>query len=76
MPTATKKDLRSSLSIQVRRFRERCGWSQMELAGKVSVSRSTINRIERGHHTPEGATIYRLADAFGCSADDLRQAPR
>ena len=49
----------------VRSIREDQGLKQYELAAKAGVHPQTINRIEKGHCTPDVATLTRLADALG-----------
>ncbi len=51
------------------------GWSQAELAIKVSVSRKTINTIENGHFVPSTELALKLAAAFGKKVEDLFQLP-
>ena len=40
--------------------RTRLGWTQAELARRSGVRVETLNRIERGHVTPDTATIAKL----------------
>ena len=40
--------------------RTRLGWTQAELARRSGVRAETLNRIERGHVTPDTATIAKL----------------
>jgi transcriptional regulator with XRE-family HTH domain len=42
---------------QVKRIRQSLNLSQMELAEKLSVSFSTVNRWENGHSTPSKLAI-------------------
>ncbi|HBO7067931.1 TPA: helix-turn-helix transcriptional regulator, partial [Pseudomonas aeruginosa] len=37
---------------RVRELRAERGWSQAELAGKLEVSRQTVNAIETGRYDP------------------------
>lgn len=71
MTSITRSQIRATLSSQVRRLRLRLGWSQLDLAETIGVSRATVNRIERGHHTPDVHTVYHLADVLGVTADTL-----
>jgi transcriptional regulator with XRE-family HTH domain len=45
----------------VKRRRERQGWTQAELAAKVGVHRITIARLEGGGKGPSWALLERLA---------------
>ncbi len=47
------------------------GFSQAELAERVSVSTEFVSRMERGKTLPSLETFVRLRDVLGCSADDL-----
>lgn len=45
--------------------RTRLGWTQGELAVRVSVSRKTINTVENGVFTPSVSLALRLAEVLG-----------
>jgi putative transcriptional regulator len=45
--------------------RTRLGWTQADLAVRVSVSRKTINTVENGVFTPSVTLALRLAAALG-----------
>jgi putative transcriptional regulator len=55
--------------------RRAAGWTQAELAERVSVSRKSINTIENGVFVPSTILALRLARAFGCSVHDLFALP-
>ncbi|MBI3963515.1 MAG: helix-turn-helix transcriptional regulator [Candidatus Kerfeldbacteria bacterium] len=59
------------LMNHVRKFRQRAGLSQDEIARAVGVSRQTIIAIERGNYTPSVALALRLSKLFGRSVEDL-----
>ena len=44
---------------------------QKELAALLNISDSTVSNYENGVHCPDPATLCRLADFFGVSADYL-----
>jgi len=46
-------------------------WSQAELAARVGVSRNSINSIENGHFDPSLPLAFAIADAFGCTIEDV-----
>lgn len=52
------------------RRRER-GWSQAELAGRLTVSRQTVIAIETGRYDPSLPLAFRLARVFGCTIEEL-----
>ena len=68
-----EQQLRDALAANVARLRKERGWSQKNLAALAGISRIQLSRIENGHHTPGADVIYGLADAFGVTADQLRQ---
>ncbi|WP_121035302.1 helix-turn-helix transcriptional regulator [Terracoccus luteus] len=47
------------------------GWSQVELAERLGVSRQTVISIERGRFDPSLPLAFRLAAAFECRIEDL-----
>jgi DNA-binding XRE family transcriptional regulator len=54
--------------------RERCRalhMTQQELADAVNAGRVTIARAESGRQEPSLSLAIRLAEALGCSLDDL-----
>ena len=61
-----------TLTNKIRENRFRHGEvTQKELAGRVGVSRQTINAIENGRHAPTVAVAIRIADVFGVAVDQL-----
>ena len=53
-----------------KRRRER-GWSQPELARRLSINEMTVSRIERGLSNFAIGTLEHLAKKLGVSVDDL-----
>ena len=51
--------------------RTRLGWTQADLAVRVSVSRKTINTVENGVFTPSVTLALKLAKALGESVEAL-----
>lgn len=46
-------------------------WSQAELAGRVGVSRQTINAIETGKYDPSLPLAFALARVFGAAIEAI-----
>ena len=46
------------------RARRALGWSQAELARRAGVRVETLNRLERGRHSPNVATVDKLSRAL------------
>lgn len=61
--------LQKFLGSQVRVFRDKRGFSQIELAERLSVSKETIGKIERGAAAPSFRTLDKLCR-------ELRISPR
>jgi transcriptional regulator with XRE-family HTH domain len=53
-------------------LRERAGWSQADLAGRVGLTQSTLSRVERGQAQPDVFTFHKVAGAFGMRTCDLQ----
>lgn len=51
--------------------REKCGWSQEELAEKLDVSRQAVSKWEGAQATPDIQKIIKMAELFGVSTDYL-----
>jgi putative transcriptional regulator len=46
-------------------------WTQADLAMRVSVSRQTINAIEKGKFDPSLPTAFRLAKLFNLKIEEI-----
>ena len=46
-------------------------WTQAELAERLGVERSTVAKWESGASQPQAAHLIALAEAFGCTVDEL-----
>jgi ribosome-binding protein aMBF1 (putative translation factor) len=55
-------------------YRLKMGWSQRELATRMSTSQSYIARLEAGDIDPQVSTLVRLASIFGVTAAALVDA--
>ena len=60
------------MSARIKEARQARGWSQQELAERVSVSQPTIVHWEQGTHVPRHLALARLADALGVSRQWLQ----
>ena len=59
------------LQVHLKVARARAGLTQEELASRVSVTRKTINTIERGHFVPSTLLALKLARALGTAVEEL-----
>lgn len=55
----------------VRELRTEKGWSQADLADKLTVSRQTVNAIETGRYDPSLPLAFALAKLFKCRIEDI-----
>ena len=67
-----------SVSNKIIKLRERCGLNQKELAERLSINRSVLNRIESGTRPVRDDELKIFADYFNVSADYLlgRETPK
>ena len=56
---------------RVKQWREGQGWSQGELARRLSVSRQTINAVETNKYDPSLPLALRMAKLFAVPVDQL-----
>lgn len=55
----------------IRELRKKNGWSQADLAAKLSTTQQSIARYETGQRQLDPETIGALCEIFGCTADYL-----
>ena len=46
-------------------------WTQADLAGRVGVSRQTINAVEKGKYDPSLSLAFDLARLFGGNIEEI-----
>lgn len=64
-------ELQVLVGINIRRFRQRLGWSQEELADRCSLHRTYIGGIERGERNITLETLSVIAQALNCTPTEL-----
>ncbi len=64
-------ELGLNLGKRVAARRKSLGWTQDELAERMSVDAETISRFERGAHLPSLPTLERLANALRLEIGEL-----
>jgi len=52
-------------------LRQERGWSQLELARQLAVSRQTVNAIETGRYDPSLPLAFKLASLFGLRIEEI-----
>ena len=55
----------------IRKYREKLGLTQAQLATKVGVTASAVTQWESGDRKPDIIYLKKLAQILNCSADDL-----
>ncbi|BDD37893.1 XRE family transcriptional regulator [Streptococcus ruminantium] len=67
----TDKELALYIGNKIKEYRKLKGLTQKELAEKVEMGDTTIANYEKGFRTPKKNTLFKLANAFDISIDDL-----
>lgn len=57
--------------IKIKKLRDKCGISQMQLAKMLEIDRSTVAKWETGEASPRSDKLPVLAKALECKIDDL-----
>lgn len=57
--------------LALKKYREKRGIKQFELADLLGVAKSTISMWETGERKPDIVTLKKLAELFQCTTDDL-----
>lgn len=60
--------------LEIKKYREKMGWKQSELAEKCGVATSTVGMWEIGKRKPDIITIKKLAYLFNCTTDELLES--
>jgi putative transcriptional regulator len=60
---------------RLRVLRAERAWSQQDLAGRLEVSRQSINAIETGKYDPSLPLAFRIAEVFGGTIEDIFVSP-
>ena len=64
-------NLRSLLSLNIKKFRRRKGWSQAKLAEKMSISTNYLSEIETGKGWMSPFSLVNLANALEIEVFEL-----
>lgn len=59
---------------RLRVLRAELDWSQAELAGRLGVSRQTVNAIETGKYDPSLPLAFSIARTFNRRIEDIFEA--
>jgi len=56
---------------RLRQLRKERGWSQLDLAERLGVSRQTVNSVENDRYDPGLPLAFRIARVFGERIEEL-----
>jgi transcriptional regulator with XRE-family HTH domain len=71
MHAARMDDMREIVGRNLRRLRNRRGWSQEELAFRAKVDRSYVSQLETGAYSASVTMLGKLAKALDVDAADF-----
>ena len=60
---------------RLRVLRAERNWSQQDLAGRLEVSRQSVNAIETGKYDPSLPLAFRIAELFDLAIEDVFTSP-
>lgn len=63
--------MKTLFGTRLRELREEAGLSQKQLAERLGITKTTVNRYENDLREPEFATLIEIVRFFGVSADYL-----
>ena len=63
------------ISQNIKRLRKQAGMTQVELAEKLDVARSTITQWETGWSSPRMGMVQKLAGVFGVTSAEMLAEP-
>jgi putative transcriptional regulator len=61
----------AALNNRVKVLRTERGWSQVELAEKIGISRQSVYAIESGKFDPSLPVAFRIAELFGMRIEEI-----
>jgi putative transcriptional regulator len=59
------------MTNRLRVLRAERGWSQVELAERLGVSRQTVNALENSRYDPSLPLAFKLAKTFGMAIEQI-----
>lgn len=60
---------------RLRALRAERGWSQVDLADRLDVSRQSVIAIETGRYDPSLPLAFKIAELFGLSIEEIFTSP-
>lgn len=71
MGIAEDKKTTKDIAENIRKAREKKGWTQLELAKKAGVDSNSLAKIERGESRPKVLTLTKIIKALGVKSTDI-----
>lgn len=62
------------MNNRLKELRAARGWSQVDLADRLDVSRQTVIAIETGKYDPSLPLAFRIAKVFGLRIEEIFEA--
>ena len=60
---------------RLKALRAERGWSQIDLADRLQVSRQSVIAIETGRYDPSLPLAFKIAELFGLAIEDVFTSP-
>jgi putative transcriptional regulator len=60
---------------RLKTLRAERGWSQVDLADRLEVSRQSVIAIETGRYDPSLPLAFKIAELFGLAIEDVFSSP-
>jgi putative transcriptional regulator len=60
-----------AMTNRVRVLRAERDWTQEDLAGRLGVSRQTVNAIETGRYDPSLPLAFKIGEVFGKKIEEI-----
>ncbi len=65
------EDVRKAFGLRLKKLRKQKGWTQKELANKIDIRFSQLNKYECGMHIPPIEKLIQLGNSFRVTLDYL-----
>jgi transcriptional regulator with XRE-family HTH domain len=65
------EDVRKAFGLRLKELRKQKGWTQKELANKIDIRFSQLNKYECGMHIPPIEKLIKLSNSFRVTLDYL-----
>lgn len=66
-----KNELQERIAKNIKEWRDKCGWTQAELAERLNIGRGAVAKYESCARTPDIYQLNQIAQVFGTTVDAL-----